>query len=203
MENSSPPLPQFRSDATHMISQKLQNLHIESCIDSLTLRYEFMVHNSMPVKKNHQHDWFFICFSVIFSVLVNLSVSTLCSVTSARCRTRRSTILHLWWPSPRIHRFLLRFCSQRNTLSITTFAQEWAVSVQSWRKPFSFPNVPSKSCERTTFPNQVLLLSFWQSVGGHWAWENAHDWCFHYHLRWRGVMAFPKMLDPLENSSFL
>ena len=49
VENPSPPLPQFQ---LHTISQTLQNLHVESCVDSLTLRCEFMVHNSMAVKKN-------------------------------------------------------------------------------------------------------------------------------------------------------
>ena len=127
VENPSPPLPQFRSHATHTITQTLQNLHVESCVDSLTLRCEFVVHNSMAVKKPPTWLWFFICCSVIFSVSANLSVSTLCSATSARCRTRRSTIRRLWWPFPRIHRFPLRFSSQCNTLSVATFAQEWAV----------------------------------------------------------------------------
>src|SRR5215510_12672595 len=52
VENPSPPLPQFRSHATHTISQTLQNLHVESCVDSLTLRCEFVMHNSMAVKKS-------------------------------------------------------------------------------------------------------------------------------------------------------
>ena len=48
-KNPSPPLPQFRSHATHTISQTLQNLHVERCVDSLTLKCEFVVHNSMAL----------------------------------------------------------------------------------------------------------------------------------------------------------
>ena len=90
--DSSPTIPVAR-DA--QISQTLQNLHVENCIDSLTLRCEFVVHNSMVVKKkNHQHD-FDLLFHDFFSVLANLSVSTLCSATIARCRTHRSMIRRL------------------------------------------------------------------------------------------------------------
>ena len=111
-------------------------------------------------QKNQQHDFgFWFAFPWFFRSR-RFFVSTLCSATSARCRNRRSTIRHLWWPFPRIHRFPLRFSSQRNTTSVATFAQEWAVSVQPWRRPFSCPNVPLKSCIRTTFPNKVLLLPF-------------------------------------------
>ena len=48
-ENPSHPLPQFRSHATHKISRTLQNLHVESCVDSFTLRCEFVVHNCMAL----------------------------------------------------------------------------------------------------------------------------------------------------------
>jgi hypothetical protein len=37
----------------------LQNLHAESCVDSLTLWYEFMVHNSMTIEEDNQHDFDF------------------------------------------------------------------------------------------------------------------------------------------------
>ena len=130
-------LPSHNSSPRDTISQMLQNLHVESCLESFTLRCEFVVRNSMAVKKTINMLWFWICFSVIISVLANLSVSTLYSVTSARCHTRRSTIRRLWWPFPRIHRFPLRFSSQRNNLSVASFAQEGAVSAQSWRKTFA------------------------------------------------------------------
>jgi len=157
--NASPPTIPVARDA-HNLSEASKPPHRK-------LRWQFdpqvqirgaQFHGSQ--KKPSTLLWFFICFSMIFSFSANLPVSTHCSATSARCRTRRSTIRRLWWPFPRIHHFPLRFSSQHNTLSVTTFAQEWAVLVQSWCKPFSFPNVPSKSWEQTTFPNQVLLLLF-------------------------------------------
>ena len=163
---SSPPFPQFRSYTTRTISHTLQNIHVESYIDSLNLRCEFVVQNSMAVK-NQQHNF---NFYLLFRVCLGLGYSLCfhCSATSARGRNRRSTIRRVWWTFRKIYHFRLRFFSQRKTW-VATFDQEWAVSVQSWHKPFSCPNVPSKSCERTTFPNQFLLLSFLHSIAGHWA----------------------------------
>jgi len=63
-ENPSPPLPQFRSHATHTISQTLRNLHVESCVDSLTLRCEFVVHNSMALHCTNFLDRLRISFRV-------------------------------------------------------------------------------------------------------------------------------------------
>jgi len=100
---------------------------------------------------------FYLLFRDFFGL--GESLFPLCSANSSRCRARRSTICRLSWPFPRIHRFPFRVFSQRNNFR-RNFSQELTVSVQSWYKPFSFPSVPSKSCERTTFPNQVLLLSF-------------------------------------------
>ena len=51
-------LPSHNSGRTRSF-QTLQNLHVESCFDSLTLRCEFVVHYSMAVKKNQQHDFDF------------------------------------------------------------------------------------------------------------------------------------------------
>ena len=53
---TSPPTIPVTCDAHN---QTLQNLHVESCVDNLTLRREFVVHNSVAVKKNHQHDFDF------------------------------------------------------------------------------------------------------------------------------------------------
>ena len=56
-EESIASLPTIRSHTTHTISQTLKNLHVESCVDSLTLRCEFVVHNTNAVKKKtQQHD---------------------------------------------------------------------------------------------------------------------------------------------------
>ena len=56
-EESIASLPQFRSHMTHTISQTLRNLHVESCVDSMTLRCDFVVHNSIPSGAN---SWFTI-----------------------------------------------------------------------------------------------------------------------------------------------
>ena len=45
---SPPTIPVARG--THDLSDAAK-LHVENCVDSLTLRCEFMVHNSMAVKK--------------------------------------------------------------------------------------------------------------------------------------------------------
>ena len=46
--------------ATHTSLQTLQNLHVEICVNIFTLRCEFVVHNSMGVKKKiHQHALIF------------------------------------------------------------------------------------------------------------------------------------------------
>ena len=155
---ASPPTILVARDAH--VSQTLQNLHVESCIDSLTLGCEFVVHNSMAVQKNHQSDfdfwfafpWFFrsrrIFLFPVSALRLQLDV-VLVDPRFVSCDDPFQEFISFLWGFP-----------VNATLSVATFAQEWAVSVQSWRKPFSFPNVPSKSCERMTFPNQVLLLSF-------------------------------------------
>ena len=43
--------PTIPVHAMHMIIQTLQNLHVENCVNIFTLRCEFVVHNSMGVKK--------------------------------------------------------------------------------------------------------------------------------------------------------
>jgi hypothetical protein len=106
--------------------------------------------------KNQQYYWFSIRFSVIFSVSAIICFhSVLCDfsfdavIVDPRFVTSDD-------PFQDYIAFLWGF-PVSTTLSGATFVQEWVVSVQSCHKPFSSPNVPSKSCERTTFPNEVLL----------------------------------------------
>jgi len=111
-------------------------------------------------QKNHQHDfdflfdfpWFFRSRRIFLFPLSALRLQLDVVLVDPRfvtCDDPFQEFIAFLWDFP-----------VNATLPVATFAQDWAVSVQSWRKPFSFPNVPSKSCERTTFPNQVLLLSF-------------------------------------------
>lgn len=46
-------------------SLMLQNLHIESCIESLTFRYKFLVCNATAVKKHNQYDWLLLHSSLV------------------------------------------------------------------------------------------------------------------------------------------
>jgi hypothetical protein len=51
-EDSTVVPSQTQPHTTHAIPQTLQNLHVESCVDSLTLRYEFVVHNSVTFEED-------------------------------------------------------------------------------------------------------------------------------------------------------
>jgi len=66
----------------------LQNLHVESCVDSLTLRCEFVVHNSMAIKKKTINMT--LIFDLLFSDFFGLSESfcfhsLLCNFSSMSC----------------------------------------------------------------------------------------------------------------------
>jgi hypothetical protein len=40
------------------------------------------------------------------------------------------------------------------------------------------------------FLSEVHLLSFEQSFGGHWTWENALNRCFHRCAKWKSTLTF-------------
>lgn len=55
----------------HTIFQRLQDFHVENCIDSLVVRYKFVVHNSMAGKKLSLL-WLLLCSPMLHLVLAHL-----------------------------------------------------------------------------------------------------------------------------------
>lgn len=139
--------------------------------------------------------------------------STPCSVISAQRHIHKSKFHHRWHPFSRVHSCHLKFFSNQTYAIHCNFYLRVSSSGIIIVQTFSLPNFQLKYGEQTISPNQVLLISFSQSIGRHWAEEKAYDHCFHLRMMWRGVpilhhpwvffTAFPKMLNPLEHSSFL
>lgn len=71
----------------HTMFQTLQDLHLQSDIESLTFRYKFVVHSFMAKKKKTPSTWllFFLSSSQLYVAVAYLSFSTPCSATSIWC----------------------------------------------------------------------------------------------------------------------
>jgi len=108
-------------------------------------------------KKNHQHDfdfwfafqWFFRSQRIFLFPLSALQLQLDVVLVDPRfvtCDDPFQEFISFLWGFP---------------VNATLFPSQLLLrSEQFWCRLFSFPHVLSKSCERTTFPNQILLLSF-------------------------------------------
>ena len=91
--------------------------------------------------------------SDVISLLIVVTSPKFCPrSTNLHLGNHRSTIHHLWWPFPRIHRFPLRFLSRCNTPSVANFAQEWAVSVTILAQTFFMSKYSIKIVWTDDFP---------------------------------------------------
>jgi len=183
---STPTIPVARD--THDISYA-SKLHVESCIDSLTVRCEFVVHNSMAVKKNHQHDfdflfafpWFFrSCRIFLFplsAVRLQLDV-VFVDPRFVACDDPFQEFIAFLWGFP---------------VNATLFPSQLLLRSEQFRynlgaNLFYFQMFRQNRVNGRLSQTKFFCYHSKQSIGGHWARENAHDRCFHYHLRWRGVL---------------